>query len=168
MLTLGREAVELARPTLQQVSKFIDAAVEHVINTHEPSTEYTDGDIWAAGHIDLRKLDFDHLLKIGDEVEIVDGSRRGLNGLVTGIAKDGRINISSCPSDTLDSSPVEFEESVEFVRAVFHKGQPVNVKVGTFAGRTGLVEAVDGGNLTVRESHTLKEVGTVYAYYLRI
>lgn len=164
ILTIGRDSVELARPTLRQISKFVDAAVERVINTRDASTEYTDDDVWAAGHIDLKKLDFDHLLKIGDEVEIVDGSRRGLTGVVTGIGKDGRIKIVSSPTDSLVPSPVEFEESVELVRAVFKKGQSVNVRTGTFAGRTGIVESVDGGNLIIRESRTLNEVSVVYAY----
>ncbi len=44
------------------------------------------------------------------------------------------------------------------IRIAFRVGDSVTIKLGVLAGRTGLVEVIDGNSLIVRELNTLREV----------
>lgn len=168
LLMVGRDAIELTKPTMQQISDFTDAAIEYIINQHEDTRDYTDCDIWRAGHIDLKKLHVECLLKIGDNVEIVEGTRQGLRGRVANTAKNGKIQLLADMEDEPGLSTVEIEEELDVVRARFDIGQSVMIRIGTFAGRTGIVEDVNNGRVIIRESQSLKEVSKMYIIYYKM
>lgn len=156
VITVRRNAVQLAKPTLDRITQFIDAAIEKLINDHGDTIGYTDADIWHAGHIDLKTIRIDSLLRVGDEVEIVDGEQQGLKGRIASTATDGKIRVLA---DTIEGpATLDIEEDVEAVSATFSKGQTVAIRMGTFAGREGIVEDVKNGHAVIRDSRTLQEV----------
>ncbi len=57
-----------------------------------------------------------------------------------------------------DHGELEIDKDVDQIRQVFDVGDAVTIKIGALAGRSGLVEVVDGGHLVIRESKTMNEV----------
>ncbi|KLO10010.1 hypothetical protein SCHPADRAFT_999856 [Schizopora paradoxa] len=159
IVSLSINALEPATPTMLEISNFLDAATERIIREHTDSTTYTDEDVWRVGHIDIHKLSIQCFLKVGDAVEIIGGRRRGMGGYISRTLEEGKVMVALETGYENQPSIVEYEEHVHLVRAVFRRGQSITVKLGAFAGRTGIVEKVlQNGSLVFREAHTLDDL----------
>ncbi len=82
-------------------------------------------------------------LNIGDHVSITDGASAGARGIINELSPDYALV-------TLDEEWDEFTKiepvltEIEHITRVFDYGERVQVKVGTFAGRSGVVGNIDG------------------------
>lgn len=172
IVTLSHKEVDITRPTMHRIANFIDAALESLINpyyddddetgTHDETKQrfFCDDDIWQAGHIDINEVEVDSLLRIGDDVEMIEGDKRGMRGVVSKPPSNGEVTLSIQDKDKEGlSRTVEYTEREEYVRAVFERGHTVTIRIGIFAGQSGIVEEVEpDGKILVRENHTLREV----------
>lgn len=154
------DAVSVIKPTLGDILQFIDATVKRVRRTHLESKtgtlkHYSDGDIIEVGNFDLSQISTqESLVRIGYEVEIVEGPSEGEVGIALALRENGNIVVSFSESNTTS----EEEVPSDFVRIKYKVGDTVFVKFGAFAGRMGMVEGSNHRTLFVRESGTYEEV----------
>ncbi len=163
-LYIRHDAFEAYRPTMTEISPFIDIALEKIVAEHEhpmkvngkevESYEYTDIDLWNTSGISYDKLRIESLLEVGDEIEIVRGHLLGMFGHVAEILENDTIRAIMIT----DEGEIEIHKAVDDIRPAIRQGDPVTIKIGVLAGRSGLVEVINGTDLIIRESSTLREV----------
>ncbi len=98
------------------------------------------------------------MLNAGTDVEITAGEQRGMRGRVVGISTKGTVTIREAKDSESSGSTIDVEVRVEEVRPVFKVANSVTVKHGVFAGRSGIVEEVDGATIVIRDGDTSQEV----------
>ncbi len=82
-------------------------------------------------------------LNIGDHVSITDGASAGASGLINELSPDYALVTLDEEWDELTKvEPVLTE--IKHITRLFDYGERVQVKVGTFAGRSGVIGNVDG------------------------
>ncbi|KLO11985.1 hypothetical protein SCHPADRAFT_891181 [Schizopora paradoxa] len=158
VLTVNRNATKVVKPRMQEISMFIDAALEKLISEGSNLSSCTDEDVYSMGHIDIEKLDVDCLFGVGDAVEIIKGKNHGLRGRVMRPAVRHSITLLICNTEDEKGRDFELEENVSF-------GGSVTVRYGVHEGRTGYVEGTRGAQVFVRDHVTLEEL-CVYAAFV--
>lgn len=158
IIAYSRDSVSLIKPTLMDISQFIDGTVDHLRRKHLDSDtsamiDYTDQDVIELGRFDLAQISKETLVRVGYEVEIVDGPSKGKTGIAVEVAANGNVLVSYTDRDTT----TEDEVPADAVRIKFKVGDSIFVKFGVYAGRKGLVESADHRTLVVRESGTYDE-----------
>lgn len=169
IITIGSSAVQPTKPSIHQITSFIDAALETLINqvgvNYESGSNsdkhhaFIDREIWRAGNIRIEDIHIDTNFKPGDAVELIGGTRRGMKGTVDEMSRDGEVTLRLVVGDSTNPTTIQYVEREEYVRLAFERGQTISVRMGVFAGRSGIIESiVDDGTLIIMESVTCKKV----------
>ncbi len=88
--------------------------------------------------------------RVGNEIEIVQGHLSGMFGRVVEILENETIRAIVMS----DEGKIEIHKAVDDIRAAIREGDPVTIKIGVLAGRTGLVEVINA-QISSFESQTL-------------
>ncbi len=162
LLQVDYRDAPLYRPTMEEISPFVDAAMETEVAKHLKGKQVEDAHVPLAGQdctdldiFKIAKLNPEHLtipsyLRIGDNVRGT-GVNKGLTGRVKEMKGDSRVIISLD-----DDKKTRVEVRDEDVERVFELGESVEVKTGVCAGKYGVVVGVEeksivGMNLFLRE-----------------
>ncbi len=162
------DAIEVVKPTLQDLHAFLDAAIEQITEDHEDPEMNDDGSMWRTPHTDdevfhvanikLHHLALETFINVGTEVEVAWGDQQGRIGRVVSVSTNGLITVGDETDSVNSGSRATVEVNARALRPVFNIGDSVAVKYGVLSGRMGLVENIDGFNVIVRDASTKDEV----------
>lgn len=162
------EDIVEVRPTLQEIKVFIDAGIDRVLakaqqdadkkGIDRQNVEFSDADVWEAASITVKNLTTESLLKVGDEIDVVEGQFRGMSGVVLRPEEKGKIGVRASTKGEDGSKAVDIDLRTSEVRPKFKVGDSVTVKLGVNAGRSGMVEHTDELYVYIREIDVNKEV----------
>lgn len=138
-------------PTLEEISTFVDAAIEKVQNENDMrGTElegrgYCDEDIFKAGNIKVEQLSIPYFYSTGDKVRITVGNLAGLTGLIK-----ERLH-STVVIEVFDEKKTRAEVEEAHVMQILEEGDAVEILYGIHAGRSGLIVHVDETTIEIQE-----------------
>ncbi len=84
-LYLRHDMLEPYRPTMTEISPFIDGVIEHIVvqsKDEDATYNFDNKERYKNGGILLEKLRIESLLEVGDEIEIIEGDTVGMFGRV--------------------------------------------------------------------------------------
>ncbi len=156
-LYLRHDVLEPYRPTMSEISPFIDGVMERIVvksKDEDATYDFDEEELYKNRGILFDKLRIESLLEVRDKIEVTQGDMVGMFGRIVEILKNDTVRIVVDSED----GEIEIDKPVDEIRAAFRVGDSVTIKIGILAGRTGLVEVVGDKNLIVRELNTLREV----------
>ncbi|KAH9063597.1 early transcription elongation factor of RNA pol II, NGN section-domain-containing protein, partial [Lactarius vividus] len=95
------------------------------------------------------------VLQPGDHVEVFEGQRAGVHGVVESIKLD---IVTVNPVDSIDLEGQRVQVPVQNVRKRFKPGDYAEVMSGKDADESGLVESIAGNTVTLMSSASMQEV----------
>lgn len=166
--SFDRKALEVIKPKIHEISNFTDVAMERLISEGVDITKCTDMQIWRVAHINADGIEYDCFVEKGDTVRIIEGPNKGVTGRVSARVRKDAIKISLVVENDKEVTTVQLEENVQFVRAIFQKGDLVEIRTGVHVGKTGFIVDEIGTHLVIRDLRNIEEVRLNHAFHRHV